>query len=71
MDSCASPEKATRRCEQVIYANDLRADRCVGLMANIHRMGLTNAVVRARGAPIRVSILRVPFKSMIMIHERR
>ena len=34
---------------QVLYANDLRADRCVGLMANIARMGLTNAAVRRGG----------------------
>jgi ribosomal RNA methyltransferase Nop2 len=51
LDMAAAPGGKTTHLGQlmqnqgVIYANDLRADRCVGLMANIHRMGLTNAVV--------------------------
>jgi ribosomal RNA methyltransferase Nop2 len=51
LDMAAAPGGKTTHIGQlmqntgVLYANDLRADRCVGLIANVHRLGLTNTVV--------------------------
>jgi len=50
-DMAAAPGGKTTHIGQlmknqgVLFANDLRADRCVALQANIQRMGLTNCIV--------------------------
>merc|ERR1712112_192030 len=50
-DMAAAPGGKTTHIGQlmknqgVLFANDLRADRCKALMANVQRMGLTNCVV--------------------------
>eukprot|EP00930_Biecheleria_cincta_P001489 TRINITY_DN102627_c0_g1_i1.p1 TRINITY_DN102627_c0_g1~~TRINITY_DN102627_c0_g1_i1.p1 ORF type:complete len:670 (+),score=188.85 TRINITY_DN102627_c0_g1_i1:44-2011(+) len=51
LDMAAAPGGKTTYIGQLmrntgtLFANDLRRDRCKALVANIHRMGLTNAVV--------------------------
>lgn len=51
LDMAAAPGGKTTYIGQlmknsgVLFANDLRKDRCKALVANVHRMGLTNVVV--------------------------
>jgi ribosomal RNA methyltransferase Nop2 len=51
LDMAAAPGGKTTHIGQrmqntgTLFANDLRADRCKSLMANIHRLGVQNAVV--------------------------
>merc|ERR1719384_2438313 len=51
LDMAAAPGGKTTYIGQLmrntgtIFANDLRKERCKALVANVHRMGLTNVVV--------------------------
>ncbi|KAF7456696.1 NOL1/NOP2/sun family protein [Cryptosporidium felis] len=51
LDMAAAPGGKTTYIGQlmknsgILFANDLRKDRCTALIANLHRMGITNSVV--------------------------
>merc|ERR1719262_1115303 len=66
LDMAAAPGGKTTYLGQLmqntgtIYANDLRADRCKSLMANIYRMGLTNVIaVNMDGTQLSKSLPRL------------